>query len=78
MSRLNKEAREILFKYCTFSAKYRSLRGSTPQYSQLCEAFKLSQANRLHNLDLTLRKMKSINPDGVAPEVPAEIEFAKL
>lgn len=78
MSRLNKEAREILFKYCTFSAKYRSLRGSTPQYSQLCEAFKLSQANRLHNLDLTLRKMKSINPDGIAPEVPSEIEFAKL
>ena len=78
LPKLNKIAREILFKYCTFSQKFRDSRGSSPQYQQLMEHWRVSQNAKTHNVDLILRKIQRMNPEAVPPEVEEEQAFLNL
>ncbi|SFT50545.1 hypothetical protein SAMN02910356_00846 [Selenomonas sp. GACV-9] len=78
MPKLNKIAREILFKYCTFSQKFRADRGTSPQYQPLMGRWTVAHNARTHNLDLTLRKVQRMNPDAVPAELLSEIKFTNL
>lgn len=78
MPRLNKIAREILFKYCTYSQKFRDERGSNPQYAPLMDRWNVAHNAKVHNVDLVLRKVQRMNPDAVPQEILNELKFLKL
>ncbi|TYZ30716.1 hypothetical protein FZ041_01170 [Selenomonas caprae] len=78
MPKLNKIAREILFKYCTFSQRFRAERGHSPQYQPLMDRWNVAHNTRTHNLDLILRKIQRMNPDAVPAELLGEIKFVNL
>ncbi len=78
MPRLNKIAREILFKYCTYSQKFREERGTNPQYAPLMDRWNVAHNSRVHNVDLVLRKVQRMNPDAVPQEILDEVKYLKL
>lgn len=78
LPKLNKIAREILFKYCTFSQKFRDSRGSSPQYQQLMDRWNVTHSSKAHNVELVLRKIQRTNPDAVPPEIEEEFTYLNL
>jgi hypothetical protein len=77
LPRLNKVARDILFRYCTFSKKYRRALAINPQYQPVIERWKVRRGAKQHVLDLFTRKILSMT-SSLPPEVALEIEFMKL
>ncbi|MBE6100438.1 MAG: hypothetical protein E7197_10375 [Anaerovibrio sp.] len=75
--RLNRVAREILFKYCTFSKAYRDKLSINPQYRKLMDAWRISQDEKEHTLDLFSRKILTM-VDELPEEVKLETEYLKL
>ena len=76
LPKLNKVARDILFRYCTFSEKYREALGGKPQYQPLIERWRVRQDAKRHSLDLFIRKILSAT-DALPPEVASELDFMK-
>lgn len=77
--RLNKLAREIVFKYCPLSRKYRSAVRSNQQYSVLIDRWSASQANKLKTLEMLERKLENMKPAvKIPPELISEIEFLRM
>ena len=77
LPRLTKVAREILFRYCTFSTKYRRALAINPQYQPVIERWKVKVAAKLHAFDLYRRKILTMT-DKLPPEVELEAEYMKL
>jgi hypothetical protein len=77
LPRLNKVAREILFKYCTFSQKYRNTLNINPQYKPLIDRLTVLQGERKRTLDLFTRKMLTMT-DTLPKEVTMQADFLKL
>ncbi|MDY4697437.1 MAG: hypothetical protein SO362_06080 [Selenomonas montiformis] len=75
LSKLTKAAREILFRYCTFSKKIREERAASPQYRQLMDRWSIAQNTKIHNVDLIMRKIQRINPENIPAEVEEEASF---
>lgn len=74
--RLNKLAREIVFRYCPMSKKFRSSVKSNQQYAMLIERWSQSQYNKLHSMELLERKLDNMRPAvEIPPELKSEIEF---
>ena len=77
LPRLNKVAREILFRYCTFSRKYRDALSLNPQYQPLMEHWNVKQGTKDHLLDVFTRKILTMK-DTLPAEVRKEAEFMKM
>lgn len=76
-SRLNKVAREILFRYCTLSEKYRQSLATNVQYQQLIERWNVKQEARQHTMDFLVRKVLTMTEE-LPEEVKIEMDFLKL
>lgn len=74
--RLNKVARDILFKYCPFSAPVRDVVSKNPMYSQLIDRMKLHAGQRLHTLETIVKKQQVANAP-VPESLTEEIEYIK-
>lgn len=77
LPRLNKVAREILFKYCTLSKQYRDNLNINPQYKPLIERWTVLHGERKRTLDLFTRKILTMT-DKLPEEVCMQTEFLKL
>lgn len=79
LPRLNKIAREIVFRYCTFSKKFRKSMAANPQYQPLLERWGVTQGAKAHGIDLFLKKVQKMKPDGEVPaEILSEVEFVRM
>ncbi len=79
LPRLNKIAREICFRYCTFSKKFRKSMAANPQYQPLLERWGVTQGAKAHGIDLFLKKVQKMKPDGeVPPEILGEVAFVRM
>ena len=58
LPRLNKIAREIVFRYCTLSKKFRKSLASNPQFQPLLERWGVTQGAKAHGIDLFVKKVK--------------------
>jgi hypothetical protein len=77
LPKLNKISRDILFRYCTFSSKYRQALSINPQFQPIIERWKILQegkANSLNNLARKLRKIK----DPLPIEIEQELEYMNM
>lgn len=72
--RLNKVAREILFKYCPFATPIRNTLRVNPQYGDLCQRYDLKREQKLHHLNQFSKKLLLSNKP-VPAEVEHEIEY---
>lgn len=77
LPRLTKVARDILFRYCTFSEKYRRSLASNPQYQPIMERWKVKQGAKFHAYNLFKRKLMLLTDD-IPKEVDMEGEFLRL
>ena len=77
LPRLNKVAREILFKYCTFSKKYRDTLSINPQYRPLIDRWNVLHVEKKRTIDLFARKILTM-ADNLPEEVTMQTEFLKL
>ncbi len=79
LPRLNKITREILFRYCTLSKKYRKSLASNPQFQQLLERWSVTQSAKAHSVDLFVKKVQRMRPDEEVPqEIAGEAVFLRL
>ena len=79
LPRLNKIARDILFRYCTLSKKFRKAMASNPQYQPLLERWGVTQGAKVHGIDLFVKKVQKMKPDEEVPkEIQSEVEFMRL
>jgi len=76
LPRLNKVSREILFKYCTFSQKYRDNLLINPQYKPLIERWNVGKDDRVRTLELFSRKILTQTKE-LPEEVQCEAEYLK-
>ena len=74
--RLNKVAREILFKYCPFPYAVRATLRSNPQYGEILQRYDLKCEQKLHHLNQFSKKLLLSNKP-VPKEVETEIEYYK-
>lgn len=77
LPRLNKVARDIVFRYCTLSKKFRRLLGSNPQFQPLLEKWSLTQGAKAHGVDLFKMKVEKMGVE-VPPEILSEVAFVRL
>ena len=78
LPRLNKVARDILFRYCTLSKKFRTSLGTNPQFKPLFERWGVRQGAKVHTIDLIIQKLSRMLPEGEVPkEILAEAEFMR-
>ena len=77
LPRLNKVAREILFKYCTFSQKYRNALNINPQYKPLIDRWTILHGEKKRTLDLFARRILTMT-DTLPQEVTMQADFLKL
>ena len=71
LPRLNKVTREILFRYCTFSQKYRKALAINPRG--------ITQSAKVHGVDLMAKKVKRMKPGEPLPkEIEEELAFLRL
>ncbi|MBO6205221.1 MAG: hypothetical protein J6O13_16995, partial [Selenomonas sp.] len=70
LPRLNKVSREILFKYCTFSQKYRDKLLINPQYKPLIERWTVGRDDRVRTLELFSRRILT-----QTKELPEEVQI---
>ena len=79
LPRLNKVAREILFRYCTLSKKFRKALASNPQFQPLMARWRVTQEAKAHSLDLLVRNVRRMKPEEELPkEIAEEVTFLKL
>ncbi len=79
LPRLNKVARDIVFRYCTLSKKFRKSLGSNPQFQPLLERWSVTQSAKAHSIDLFVKKVQRMKPDEeVPPEIAGEAVFLRL
>jgi len=79
LPRLNKIARDIIFRYCTLSKKFRASLAVNPQFGPLIDRWKQSQGAKLHGLSLLQQKMRRLKPEEEIPEeVKLESYFSQL
>lgn len=79
LPRLNKVAREILFRYCTLSKKFRKALENNPQFQPLMARWSVTQSAKVHSIDLLVRKVRRMKPDEELPqEIAEEVKFLKL
>ena len=79
LPRLNKIAREIVFRYCTLSKKFRKSLASNPQFQPLLERWGVTQGAKAHGIDLFVKKVKKMKPDEeVPPEIMGEVAFVRM
>ena len=76
LPRLNKVAREILFKYCTLSKKYRDALSINPQYKSLIERWKVLHGEKKRTMDLFARKVLTMT-DKLPEEIQMQADFLK-
>lgn len=76
LPRLNKVSREILFKYCTFSKKYRESLSINPQYKHIIERWTVLHSERKRTLDLFTKKILTMK-DKLPEEVSLQTEYLK-
>ena len=76
-SKLNKVARDIIFRYCTFSKQYRTNLASNPQYQNLIEKWGIKREQKRHSIDLIARKIQTVQSD-LPKEVESEIAYLQL
>ncbi|SDB29947.1 Crp/Fnr family transcriptional regulator [Eubacterium oxidoreducens] len=74
---MNKVARAMLFKYCPFSAEVRERIGANPQYTDLIRIFENHKKQKLHPVDLVIKKLNSKGLE-IPEEVKAQMEFLEL
>jgi len=74
--RLNKVAREILFKYAPFSAKTLSSLSANPIYRDMIEKREIKRQQRLHILGNLCKKLTNQGTE-IPEEIQKEIEFQK-
>ncbi|BAL83869.1 hypothetical protein SELR_21610 [Selenomonas ruminantium subsp. lactilytica TAM6421] len=72
LPRLNKVAREILFKYCTFGREYRDALSINPQYKPLIDRWNIAHDDKVRTLDLFARRIL-----GQVKELPEEVQLEK-
>lgn len=77
LPRLNKVAREILFKYCTFSRDYREALAINPQYRPLIDRWNIAHEDKVRTLELFSRKILGQTSD-LPVEIRQETAFLKL
>lgn len=77
LPRLNKVARDILFRYCTLSQRYRDALGINPQYQQLIARWSKQQETKLQSYEFLTRKLLKLT-DTLPQEVEKEAEFMRL
>ncbi len=77
LPRLNKVAREILFKYCTLSKQYRDNLSINPQYKPLIERWNVQHGEKKRTIDLFSRKILTMT-DKLPEEVTMQAEYLKL
>ncbi len=79
LPRLNKLTREILFRYCTLSKKYRKALSSNPQFQPLLERWGVTQGAKAHSIDNFVKKVQKMKPDEEIPkEIAEEVAFLRL
>lgn len=79
LPRLNKVAREILFRYCTLSKKFRKALASNPQFQPLMARWDVTQGAKAHSMDLLVRKVRRMKPEEELPkEIMEQAKFLKL
>ena len=79
LPRLNKVTREILFRYCTLSKKFRKSLASNPQFQPLLERWSVTQGAKAHGIDLFVKKIQKMKPNANVPaEILSEVEFVRL
>ena len=77
LPRLNKVARDILFRYCTFSTKYRKALAMNVLYQPLIEHWGIKQGAKKHTFEFFTRKILAMT-DTLPPEVELEQDFMKM
>lgn len=79
LPRLNKIARDILYRYCTLSKKYRMAMAINPQFKPLIERWSVKQSQKVHSIDLIVQKIRKMNPnDEIPKEIAMEAEFSRM
>ncbi len=79
LPRLNKLTREILFRYCTLSKKYRKALSSNPQFQPLLERWGVTQGAKAHSIDNFVKKVQKMKPGEEIPkEIAEEVAFLRL
>lgn len=79
LPRLNKIARDIVFRYCTLSKKFRKSLANNPQFQPLLERWGVTQGAKVHGIDLFVKKVQKMKPDEEVPkEIQSEVEFMRL
>ncbi len=67
-SKLNRVAREMLFKYCTFGKNIRASMAQNPQYQNFIERYEIKNKQEMHSLSMIIHKI-----EGITDEIPDEI-----
>ena len=79
LPRLNKITREILFRYCTLSKKFRKSLSANPQFQPLLERWSVTQGAKAHGIDLFVKKVKKMKPEEEVPlEIMGEAAFLRM
>lgn len=79
LPRLNKITRDILFRYCTLSKKFRKTLASNPQFQPIFERWGVTQGAKVHSIDLFVKKVQKLRPgEDVPEEIAREALFARL
>ena len=73
--RLNKVARDIIFRYCTLSKKYRASLASNTQFAPLIDRWRQKQGAKIHTIELLEQKLTRMLRPG--EELPGEIQIEK-
>lgn len=74
LPRLNKVARDILFRYCTFSEKYRDALAANAQFQPIIERWSMKQAAKRHAFDIQMRNILTMTAE-LPEEVKIEADF---
>ena len=77
LPRLNKVAREILFKYCTFGRDYREALSINPQYKPLIDRWNITHDDKVRTFELFTRRILGQIAD-LPEEMELEAEYLKL
>ena len=77
LPRLNKVAREILFKYCIFGRDYRDALSINPQYKPLIDRWNITHDDKVRTFELFTRRILGQIAD-LPEEMELEAEYLKL
>lgn len=71
--RLNKVARDIMFKYCPFKKEIRTELAKNGMYTKIVEKYEIKNKHSLHMSDLVMQKIKNSGND-----IPEEIRTHRM